>query len=77
MDDFRGGLLADDMGLGKTLMMIVAIVSTLSSAEKHAQSNGAREPGEIISRLTSVKSTLVLVPSACRLPPFANRWADD
>lgn len=65
MDDFPGGLLADDMGLGKTLMMIVAIVTTLASAAKHTETTLPQTPVSIRANLTPVKSTLVLVPSAC------------
>lgn len=71
MDDFPGGLLADDMGLGKTLMMIVAVVTTLASAAKHTETTLPRNPASIRGNLTPVKSTLVLVPSACASALFS------
>lgn len=73
MDDFPGGLLADDMGLGKTLMMIVAVVTTLASAAEHTETTLPQTPASIRGNLTPVKSTLVLVPSACASVLFSYR----
>jgi SNF2 family DNA or RNA helicase len=54
--DFRGGLLADDMGLGKTLSMISLIAA-----------NQANLP-VALNHMSSgvVKTTLLIVPPACR-----------
>lgn len=68
MEDFRGGLLADDMGLGKTLMLIASMVATREHAMHHSiqrqlETHGSKSESSLIP----VKSTLVLVPSACKL----------
>lgn len=55
-----GGIIADDMRLGKTLTMITAIMTTIP----HAESCTTDLPGDVIS----VKSTLIIVPSAGRNP---------
>ena len=49
------------MGLGKSLMMISAIVSSLSSAVCYALSFTSKPGGSDVA----AKSTLIVVPSAC------------
>lgn len=63
--DFFGGIIADDMGLGKSLTMLSAIVGTLNNAVNHACSmtTGPYDPGR---NIVAAKSTLIIVPSACR-----------
>ncbi|KAI1410434.1 SNF2 family N-terminal domain-containing protein [Hypoxylon sp. FL1857] len=65
-DDTPGGILADAMGVGKTLTMIASIVSStkgktsLESGEEQDYSSGT-------THHITVKSTLILVPSALLL----------
>lgn len=63
--DTRGGILADDMGLGKSLIMISAIIGSLSSALDYAVSLTSK-PGEGSEVVLAAKSTLVILPSACK-----------
>jgi SWI/SNF-related matrix-associated actin-dependent regulator of chromatin subfamily A3 len=68
--DFLGGILADDMGLGKTLTMISAIVGSLPRANEYACHNPiVAESDEDDSKIPRTsKSTLIIVPSECKLP---------
>ncbi|CEJ93517.1 hypothetical protein VHEMI09098 [[Torrubiella] hemipterigena] len=65
--DIPGGILADDMGLGKTLTMIAAIMSTLPHAERFASEVPRQRDSSSFAPLISVKTTLVVVPSALLL----------
>lgn len=58
-----GGILADGMGVGKTLIMIASIVAGLSRLTdiSREESSSNREAGNV--PLTTVSSTLVIVPS--------------
>lgn len=64
-----GGILADDMGLGKSLTTLSAIVGSLDHAKEYSNS---KEPSQSLTSQDLVlikpasKSTLVVVPSACR-----------
>ena len=65
-----GGILADDMGLGKTLTMIATIVTTIPHAECFVAGKlGTHENTK--TAMIPVKSTLIIVPSACRFPTMA------
>ncbi|KAK5407027.1 hypothetical protein LTR20_007467 [Exophiala xenobiotica] len=61
--DTRGGILADDMGLGKSLVMISAIVASLSEAFHHARTL-TTPPGDLHEPVIAARSTVVVVPSA-------------
>lgn len=67
-----GGILADDMGLGKSLTMLSNIVGSLDHAQEYVNSKEL-PPGSIcddeVCFKPASKSTLVLVPSACRFIP--------
>ena len=63
-NDMLGGILADDMGLGKSLTMIVTIVMTMANAENFVQGRlGAHYTAK--NSKIPIKSTLIIVPSAC------------
>ncbi|KAK5401900.1 hypothetical protein LTR06_010818 [Exophiala xenobiotica] len=61
--DTRGGILADDMGLGKSLVMISAIVTSLSEAFHHARTL-TTPPGSLHEPVIAARSTVIVVPSA-------------
>jgi SWI/SNF-related matrix-associated actin-dependent regulator of chromatin subfamily A3 len=63
--DAPGGIIADDMGLGKTLSMLAAVVSSATKAIEYAFSN-TRADASHWQDITPSKSTLVVVPSACK-----------
>lgn len=65
--DTPGGIIADDMGLGKTLSMLAAVVASAPQAVEHAFIS-TRAPTLHWQDITPSKSTLVVVPSACKLP---------
>ncbi|KAK5056112.1 hypothetical protein LTR84_012665 [Exophiala bonariae] len=61
--DPLGGILADEMGLGKSLMMISAIVGSLSQAYNFAFAMTTK-PGVNVEAVSAARSTLIVVPSA-------------
>ena len=66
-NDFLGGILADDMGLGKSLAMLCAVMGSLDRASEYAgqiYSVGSPREGR-----RAAKSTLIIVPSACKFSP--------
>jgi SWI/SNF-related matrix-associated actin-dependent regulator of chromatin subfamily A3 len=63
--DAPGGIIADDMGLGKTLSMLAAVVASATQAIEYAFSS-TRAPALHWQDITPSKSTLVVVPSACK-----------
>lgn len=68
-DENGGGILADDMGLGKSLTTLSNIIGSLDHARDYSKSMVA-SPSTVSntispSRMTA-KSTLVIVPSACK-----------
>jgi len=66
-NDFLGGILADDMGLGKSLAMLCAVMGSLGRASDYAgQIHSVGSPRE--GRMAA-KSTLIIVPSACKSCP--------
>jgi SWI/SNF-related matrix-associated actin-dependent regulator of chromatin subfamily A3 len=65
-----GGILADDMGLGKTLTMIATIMTTTLHAERFVEGK-LRSHENTKAPMIPVKSTLIIVPSACRFPMIA------
>ena len=67
-----GGILADDMGLGKTLIMIAAILTTISRAE-HFAVGKFPDDGGAKAAMIPVMSTLVIVPSVCQYAYYL--WA--
>jgi len=71
-DDMLGGIVADGMGLGKTLTMIASIVANLGRADEFTTDGGLFNI-EGKTPLMPVKATLVIVPSACKLP--SNTWS--
>jgi SWI/SNF-related matrix-associated actin-dependent regulator of chromatin subfamily A3 len=66
MEDIPGGILADDMGLGKTLSMLTVIVDSLQRALDCAVAH-TRGPTTYWQEVTPSKTTLVVVPSTCKL----------
>lgn len=63
--DALGGILADDMGLGKSLTMLAAVAGTTTNAWQYARENTTWSVGNE-EGLIAAKTTLVIVPSACR-----------
>lgn len=65
-DEYGSGILADDMGLGKSLTTLSNIMGSLDHARDFpkfmiASPNTVSTPSKI-----TAKSTLVVVPSACK-----------
>ena len=69
LDDSGGGILADDMGLGKSLTTLSIVVGSLDIAKAYAESNIVQAPmsdSQVRPKMVA-KSTLISVPSACKL----------
>ena len=60
-----GGILADDMGHGKSLMMLSAIAGSLGAAFHYAASMTSA-PCQTTEPVIAARSTLLVVPSACK-----------
>lgn len=67
-DETRGGILADEMGLGKSLTMLAAVIASLQTASNFAASENVRTESDE-SPTIAAKSTLIIVPSACKAFP--------
>lgn len=61
-----GGILADDMGMGKTLTTLALIEATSAEATSWA-SQPPRTETDYHRELPRIKSTLIIVPSTCKL----------
>ena len=64
--DTYGGVLADDMGLGKSLVMLSAIAGSLDPALTYAKALTSA-PGSTDDPVIAAKSTLLVVPSTCKI----------
>jgi SWI/SNF-related matrix-associated actin-dependent regulator of chromatin subfamily A3 len=68
-EDFAGGILADDMGAGKTLVVLSTVASSLDVALDYANMK-PDTPFDIVKDEIRAKTTLVIVPSACKRQTF-------
>jgi len=73
IEDSLGGILADDMGLGKTLSILAVIVTSIRHA-LHFAVAGTRGPSTLWRSIVPSKATLVIVPSARKLPVLKGKY---